>query len=158
MIKIVPFLVVAELSYLYISQVTHYLGGENYVFWGGREGYQSLLNTDMGRELDHLVRFSSVFLVQWFAITFEFFFFLVWFTPFFCSWFHHLFVLLFIVFPLKLNLPIHRQGFLKPLLHTRRRLDSMVIFFFIIRHLLNLGCKEKANSFGVQKNIFYLIC
>lgn len=33
------------------------LGGENYVFWGGREGYMSLLNTDMGRELDHLARF-----------------------------------------------------------------------------------------------------
>lgn len=31
------------------------MGGENYVFWGGREGYQSLLNTDMERELDHLV-------------------------------------------------------------------------------------------------------
>ncbi|KAB2600195.1 xylose isomerase-like [Pyrus ussuriensis x Pyrus communis] len=28
--------------------------GESYVFWGGREGYQSLLNTDLGRELDHL--------------------------------------------------------------------------------------------------------
>lgn len=38
-------------------EVTHYLGGENYVFWGGREGYQSLLNTDMGRELDHQARF-----------------------------------------------------------------------------------------------------
>ncbi|HNG89578.1 MAG TPA: xylose isomerase, partial [Saprospiraceae bacterium] len=33
------------------------LGGENYVFWGGREGYLSLLNTDMKRELDHLARF-----------------------------------------------------------------------------------------------------
>ncbi|MBP6827589.1 MAG: xylose isomerase [Saprospiraceae bacterium] len=33
------------------------LGGENYVFWGGREGYQSLLNTDMKRELDHMARF-----------------------------------------------------------------------------------------------------
>jgi xylose isomerase len=33
------------------------LGGENYVFWGGREGYMSLLNTDMGRELDHLGHF-----------------------------------------------------------------------------------------------------
>lgn len=40
----------------HILQVTHYLGGENYVFWGGREGYQTLLNTDMGRELDHMVR------------------------------------------------------------------------------------------------------
>lgn len=33
------------------------LNGENYVFWGGREGYMSLLNTDMGRELDHMARF-----------------------------------------------------------------------------------------------------
>ena len=33
------------------------LGGENYVFWGGREGYMSLLNTDMKRELDHLAQF-----------------------------------------------------------------------------------------------------
>ncbi len=35
------------------------LGGENYVFWGGREGYISLLNTDMGRELDHMAMFLS---------------------------------------------------------------------------------------------------
>lgn len=33
------------------------LGGENYVFWGGREGYMTLLNTDMKRELDHMARF-----------------------------------------------------------------------------------------------------
>ncbi|MEX2429355.1 MAG: xylose isomerase, partial [Bacteroidales bacterium] len=33
------------------------LGGENYVFWGGREGYMSLLNTNMKREQDHLARF-----------------------------------------------------------------------------------------------------
>jgi len=38
-------------------EVTHRLGGEGYVFWGGREGYSSLLNTDMKRELDHLARF-----------------------------------------------------------------------------------------------------
>uniref|UniRef100_A0A0E0NDV7 Xylose isomerase n=1 Tax=Oryza rufipogon TaxID=4529 RepID=A0A0E0NDV7_ORYRU len=38
-------------------EVTHYLRGENYVFWGGREGYQTLLNTDMKRELDHLANF-----------------------------------------------------------------------------------------------------
>jgi xylose isomerase len=36
------------------------LGGENYVFWGGREGYMSLLNTDMKRELDHLGRFLNM--------------------------------------------------------------------------------------------------
>jgi xylose isomerase len=33
------------------------LNGENYVFWGGREGYMSLLNTDMSRELDHMGQF-----------------------------------------------------------------------------------------------------
>jgi xylose isomerase len=33
------------------------LGGSNYVFWGGREGYMSLLNTDMKREQEHLARF-----------------------------------------------------------------------------------------------------
>lgn len=33
------------------------LGGHNYVFWGGREGYMSLLNTDMKREQAHLARF-----------------------------------------------------------------------------------------------------
>jgi xylose isomerase len=33
------------------------LGGENYVFWGGREGYMSLLNTDMKREKEHLAKF-----------------------------------------------------------------------------------------------------
>ena len=36
------------------------LNGENYVFWGGREGYMSLLNTDMKRELDHLGKFLSI--------------------------------------------------------------------------------------------------
>jgi xylose isomerase len=38
-------------------EVTHELGGANYVFWGGREGYVNLYNTDMKRELDHLARF-----------------------------------------------------------------------------------------------------
>jgi xylose isomerase len=36
------------------------LGGENYVFWGGREGYMSLLNTDMGRELDHMAQMLTM--------------------------------------------------------------------------------------------------
>ena len=36
------------------------LDGENYEFWGGREGYMSLLNTDMGRELDHMGQFLSM--------------------------------------------------------------------------------------------------
>src|ERR671921_1980345 len=38
-------------------EVTHELGGEGYVFWGGREGYSTLLNTDLKRELDHLAKF-----------------------------------------------------------------------------------------------------
>lgn len=38
-------------------EVTKELGGENYVFWGGREGYQCLYNTDMKRELVHLANF-----------------------------------------------------------------------------------------------------
>ncbi|MEZ6140813.1 MAG: xylose isomerase [Zavarzinella sp.] len=38
-------------------EATHYLGGENYVFWGGREGYVNLMNTDLKRELDHLAKF-----------------------------------------------------------------------------------------------------
>jgi xylose isomerase len=37
-------------------EVTLELGGQGYVFWGGREGYMTLLNTDMKRELDHLAR------------------------------------------------------------------------------------------------------
>ncbi len=41
-------------------EVTHALGGENYVFWGGREGYHNLYNTDMKRELDHLARFMHL--------------------------------------------------------------------------------------------------
>ena len=36
------------------------LNGENYVFWGGREGYMSLLNTDMARELDHMAQFLTM--------------------------------------------------------------------------------------------------
>lgn len=36
------------------------LNGENYVFWGGREGYMSLLNTDMKREQEHMARFLTM--------------------------------------------------------------------------------------------------
>ncbi|SES34081.1 xylose isomerase [Salisediminibacterium halotolerans] len=38
-------------------EIAKELGAENYVFWGGREGYESLLNTDMGFELDNLANF-----------------------------------------------------------------------------------------------------
>ena len=40
--------------------VTHALGGEGYTFWGGREGYSTLLNTDLAREMDHLGRFMQM--------------------------------------------------------------------------------------------------
>jgi xylose isomerase len=39
---------------------THRLGGHNYVLWGGREGYDTLLNTDLRRELDQLGRFLTM--------------------------------------------------------------------------------------------------
>ena len=39
---------------------THRLGGANYVLWGGREGYETLLNTDLGRELDQMGRFLTM--------------------------------------------------------------------------------------------------
>jgi xylose isomerase len=39
---------------------THKMGGENYVLWGGREGYETLLNTDMKQELDHMGRFLNM--------------------------------------------------------------------------------------------------
>ncbi|HWP09944.1 MAG TPA: xylose isomerase [Polyangiaceae bacterium] len=43
-----------------IFDITHKLGGQNYVLWGGREGYQTLLNTDMKREGDQLGRFLTL--------------------------------------------------------------------------------------------------
>jgi xylose isomerase len=43
-----------------ILETTHRLGGENYVLWGGREGYDTLLNTDMKAELAHLGRFLNM--------------------------------------------------------------------------------------------------
>lgn len=41
-------------------EVTHMLGGEGYTFWGGREGYSTLLNTDIKREMDHLGAFMNM--------------------------------------------------------------------------------------------------
>jgi xylose isomerase len=41
-------------------EVTHELAGEGYVFWGGREGYTTLLNTDLKREMDHLGAFMRM--------------------------------------------------------------------------------------------------
>ncbi len=52
-------------------EATHRLGGENYVLWGGREGYETLLNTDMKRELDQLGRFMNMVVEHKHAIGFE---------------------------------------------------------------------------------------
>jgi xylose isomerase len=51
--------------------VTHELGGANYVLWGGREGYETLLNTDLRRELDQLGRFLSLVVEHKHKIGFE---------------------------------------------------------------------------------------
>ena len=51
--------------------VTHRLGGSNYVLWGGREGYETLLNTDMKRELAQLGRFMNLVVEHKHAIGFE---------------------------------------------------------------------------------------
>lgn len=95
-------------------QVTHYLGGENYVFWGGREGYQTLLNTDMEKELNHLVNyllnFPQKLLVE---------------------------VASLLVFSPVIGCP-YRQGLWKLLLLTRRKLSSMVLFLFTLHTTLFL--------------------
>jgi xylose isomerase len=50
---------------------THRMGGQNYVLWGGREGYETLLNTDMGRELDHMGRFLNMVVEHKYKIGFK---------------------------------------------------------------------------------------
>ncbi len=45
---------------LHALEATHRLGGANYVLWGGREGYETLLNTDLKREADQLGRFLTM--------------------------------------------------------------------------------------------------
>jgi xylose isomerase len=52
-------------------EVTQELGGENYVFWGGREGYETLLNTHLKREQDHLARFLHLAVAHAKAIGFK---------------------------------------------------------------------------------------
>ena len=54
-----------------ILEATHELGGANYVLWGGREGYETLLNTDMGREVDQLGRFMHLVVDHKHKIGFE---------------------------------------------------------------------------------------
>jgi xylose isomerase len=51
-------------------EATHRLGGHNYVLWGGREGYDTLLNTDLRRELDQLGRFLTLVVEHKHAIGF----------------------------------------------------------------------------------------
>ena len=51
-------------------EATHRLGGANYVLWGGREGYDTLLNTDLGQELDQLGRFLAAVVEHKHAIGF----------------------------------------------------------------------------------------
>ena len=52
-------------------EVTHELGGEGYTFWGGREGYSTLWNTDMKRELEHLAKFLHMAVAHKKAIGFK---------------------------------------------------------------------------------------
>jgi xylose isomerase len=52
-------------------EATHRLGGVNYVLWGGREGYDTLLNTDLRKELDQLGRFLTLVVEHKHKIGFE---------------------------------------------------------------------------------------
>ena len=52
-------------------EATHRLGGANYVLWGGREGYDTILNTDLGREADQLGRFLHLVVEHKHAIGFD---------------------------------------------------------------------------------------
>ena len=54
-----------------VLELTHALGGENYVLWGGREGYDTLLNTDLSRESDQLGRFMQLVVEHKHKIGFE---------------------------------------------------------------------------------------
>ncbi|HEX3719164.1 MAG TPA: xylose isomerase [Verrucomicrobiae bacterium] len=52
-------------------EITHDLDGSGYTFWGGREGYSTLLNTDLKRELDHLAKFLHMAVAHKKAIGFK---------------------------------------------------------------------------------------
>jgi xylose isomerase len=54
-----------------VFELTHELGGQNYVLWGGREGYETLLNTDMKREQDQAARFLSLVVEHKYKIGFK---------------------------------------------------------------------------------------
>ncbi len=55
----------------HVLNTTHRLGGENYVLWGGREGFETLLNTDLRREADQLGRFLNLVVEHKHKIGFE---------------------------------------------------------------------------------------
>ncbi len=54
-----------------VLEVTHELGGENYVLWGGREGYETLLNTNLKQEMDQAGRFLNLVVEHKHKIGFE---------------------------------------------------------------------------------------
>jgi len=62
---------VAAAQVSYALEATHTLGGANYVLWGGREGYESLLNTDLAREEAQLARFLHLVVEHKYRIGFE---------------------------------------------------------------------------------------
>ena len=55
----------------HVLEATHRLGGANYVLWGGREGYETLLNTDLKREAEQLARFLTLVAEHKHAIGFQ---------------------------------------------------------------------------------------
>ena len=61
----------AALQVRSMIEPTHQLGGANYVLWGGREGYDTILNTDIARELDQLGRFMAMVVEHKHKIGFE---------------------------------------------------------------------------------------
>ena len=54
-----------------VLEITHDLGGKNYVLWGGREGYETLLNTDLKREIDQMGRFLNLVVEHKYKIGFK---------------------------------------------------------------------------------------
>ena len=46
-------------------EIAKKLGAENFVFWGGREGYSTLLNTDVRKELDNMANFFKMVISKW---------------------------------------------------------------------------------------------
>lgn len=49
-------------------EIAKKLGAENFVFWGGREGYSTLLNTDVRKELDNMANFFKMVISKWLTL------------------------------------------------------------------------------------------